>query len=140
MGAHSLCNHPKNGFIFSLEVSYPRECWVSSMVIIHHHSCMKSLSGERERAEFEGWRRTEGANVCLASQYGQPQEHVGPHLFFLIHNCYSCQCTAVSGSLHAPAAFAKNPLVSHESSIIPLLSEEVKLFQLMENLFTLLTI
>lgn len=59
---------------------------------------------------------------------------------FLINNCYSCQCAAVSGSFHAPAAFAKNPLVSHESSIIPLLSEEAKLFQLMENLFTLLTI
>lgn len=64
----------------------------------------------------------------------------GSPFIFLIHNCYSCQCAAVSGSLHAPAAFAKNPLVSHESSIIPLLSEEVKLFQLMENLFTLLTI
>lgn len=81
MGAHSLCGHPKSGFIFSLEVPYPGECWVSSMVIIHHHSCTKSLSGEKEQAEFEGWRRTEGANVCLASQWGQPQEHVGPIYF-----------------------------------------------------------
>lgn len=68
MGAHSLCGHPNSGFIFSLEVPYPGECWVSSMVIIHHHSCTKSLSGEKEQAEFEGLRRTEGANVCLASQ------------------------------------------------------------------------